>query len=164
MAAGWRTRRTGYCELVSDRRLATGRPSEPAARSAAADTEEGYPGEDLGLPETGKDSVSGIGRRLLALVIDWAICSVISLAAFRTQLWALPIFAAEDFLFTAMLGITVGKRLVGIRVAKIGDGPVGFLRALIRTLLLLLLVPPVVLDHDLRGLHEKASRTVTVRT
>jgi uncharacterized RDD family membrane protein YckC len=129
-----------------------------------ADAEHGYPGEDLGLPETGRDSVSGIGRRLLALIIDWAICSVISLAAFRTQVWALPIFAAQDFLLTAMLGITVGKRLLSIRVGKLGGGPVGFLPALIRTLLLLLLVPPVVLDHDLRGLHEKASRTVTIRT
>jgi uncharacterized RDD family membrane protein YckC len=149
---------------VSDRRLAGGRPSDPAAGSAVADSEDGYPGEGLGLPESGQNSVAGIGRRLLALVIDWAICSVISLAAFRTQLWALPIFAIEDFLLTAMIGMTVGKRLLGMRVARIGGGPIGFLPALIRTLLLLLVVPPLVIDRDLRGLHEKASGTVTIRT
>jgi uncharacterized RDD family membrane protein YckC len=148
---------------VSDRRLASGRPSDPAAGSAVADEEDGYPGEDLGLPETGRDSISGIGRRLLALAIDWAICSVISLAAFRNQLWALPIFAAEDFLLTATIGMTVGKRLVSIRVARLGDGPVGVLPALVRTVLLLLVVPPLVLDHNLRGLHERASGTVTIR-
>jgi uncharacterized RDD family membrane protein YckC len=148
---------------VTDRRLAGGRPADPAAGSAAADSEDGYPGQDLGLPEAGQNSVAGIGRRLLALVIDWAICSVISLAAFRTQVWALPIFAAEDFLLTAMIGMTVGKRLLGMRVARIGGGPVGFLPALIRTILLLLVVPPLVLDSDLRGLHEKASGTVTIR-
>src|SRR5690606_24457686 len=42
-------------------------------RSAGVDL--GYPGERLGLPEEGSGSVSGWGRRIAALVIDWMICT-----------------------------------------------------------------------------------------
>jgi uncharacterized RDD family membrane protein YckC len=34
---------------------------------------------------------------------------------------------------------------------------------LVRTLLLLLLVPALVFDKDLRGLHDKAARTIVIR-
>jgi hypothetical protein len=40
---------------------------------------------------------------------------------------------------------------------------VGLVAGLLRTVLLLLVVPPLVLDRDLRGLHDKAARTVVLR-
>jgi uncharacterized RDD family membrane protein YckC len=129
----------------------------------APDGAETYPGERLGLPEADSGSVATIGRRLLALLADWLLCMVIALAAFRSQFWTLPVFAAETYLLTALTGVTVGKRLLGIRVVRLGGRPVGFGWALVRTVLLLTVVPALVTDRDLRGLHDRASDTVVVR-
>jgi uncharacterized RDD family membrane protein YckC len=43
------------------------------------------------------------------------------------------------------------------------DGPPGFLASALRTALLMLLVPAVIVDRDGRGLHDKAAGTVVVR-
>jgi uncharacterized RDD family membrane protein YckC len=88
---------------------------------------------------------------------------VVALAAFRSQFWTLPVFAAETYLLTALTGVTVGKRLLGIRVMRLGGGPAGFGWALVRTVLLLAVVPALVTDRDLRGLHDRAANTVVVR-
>ena len=122
-----------------------------------------YRGQRLGLPEEGPGSVAGVGRRLAALCIDWVLCMIIALAVFRSQSWTLAVFAAEDYLLTALTGFTVGKRLVGVRVARLDGRPVGLLWALVRTILLLMVVPPLVYDRDTRGLHDKAANTVVIR-
>jgi uncharacterized RDD family membrane protein YckC len=79
------------------------------------------------------------------------------------QSLAFAVFAAEIFLLTALTGFTVGKRLLGLRVVRLDGQPVGLLSALIRTVLFLLVVPPLVLDADLRGLHDRAARTIVIR-
>jgi uncharacterized RDD family membrane protein YckC len=122
-----------------------------------------YPGEKFGLPEKGPGSVAGMGRRLGALLIDWAVCTLIALAAFHDQYWTLVVFAAQDYLLTALTGLTLGKRLTGIRVARLDGRPVGFLWALVRTVLLLTVIPPLVADRDLRGLHDRAANTIVIR-
>jgi uncharacterized RDD family membrane protein YckC len=105
-----------------------------------------------------------MGRRLAALFIDWIICTLIALAIFHSRGWAtLAIFAAEDYLLTAFTGFTVGKRLLGVRVARLDGKPVGPLWALVRTLILLTVVPPLVTDRDLRGLHDRAANTIVIR-
>jgi uncharacterized RDD family membrane protein YckC len=131
--------------------------------SREATDDERYPGERLGLPEEGAGSVAGYGRRVVALLIDWLLCLVISLWAVHSREWTLPIFAAQDYLLTALAGITIGKRLMGIRVVRLGGKPVWFGWALVRTLLLLTVVPPLISDRDLRGLHDRAANTVVVR-
>jgi len=104
-----------------------------------------------------------MARRLGALLIDWFACMLISLAAFRTQYLTLPIFAVEVYLLTALTGLTLGKRLTGIRVVRLDGKPVGFGWALVRTLLLLAVIPPLVTDRDLRGLHDRAANTIVIR-
>jgi hypothetical protein len=123
---------------------------------------ENYAGERFGLPQDGAGSVASIGRRLVALLIDWLACMLIAEAAFRSQDWTLAIFAAQDYLLTSLTGFTLGKRLAGIRVARLDSRPV-FVWDLVRTLLLLLVVPPLVTDLDLRGLHDRAAGTIVVR-
>jgi len=123
----------------------------------------GYPGQHLGLPERGPGSVSSMPRRVLALFIDWLLSMVIALWLTHSQFWTIAIFAVEVFVLTALGGSTVGKRLVGIRTVKIGGGPVGFGWALVRTAILLTVVPPLLTDRDLRGLHDRASDTIVVR-
>ncbi|MGO8884160.1 MAG: RDD family protein [Streptosporangiaceae bacterium] len=122
-----------------------------------------YPGQRLGLPEEGPRSVAGAGRRLGALVIDWLLCTIIALAIFKVQTWTIVVFAVEVYLLTALTGFTFGKRLLGIRVARLDGKPVGLLWSLIRTLLLLAVVPPLVFDRDMRGLHDKAANTIVIR-
>lgn len=122
-----------------------------------------FPGERYGLPEDGAGSVAGMGRRLGALLIDWLLCMVIALATFHSQRWTLPIFAAETYLLTALTGFTVGKRVLGIRVARLDGRPVGLGWALARTLLLLTVIPPLITDRDQRGLHDRAANTIVLR-
>jgi uncharacterized RDD family membrane protein YckC len=135
-----------------------------------------YPGQDLGLPEFGSGSVAGWSRRLGALVIDWLACSVIAIAFFyhpqaghaasvlsQPRLWTPVVFGVQDFLLTALTGVTVGKRLLGLRVVRLDGRPVG-IWALPRTLLLLLVVPAMIMDRDLRGLQDKAAGTAVVRS
>ena len=64
---------------------------------------------------------------------------------------------------TATIGFTVGKRLVGIRTIRTDGGPGGFKWALVRTAILLTVIPALLTDRDLRGLHDRASDTVVVR-
>ena len=73
------------------------------------------------------------------------------------------IFAVETYVLTALTGFTVGKRLLGLRVVRLDGKPIGLWWALIRTLLLLAVVPPLVFDSDLRGLHDKAANTLVIR-
>ena len=131
------------------------------ARTPARDSD--YPGQELHLPQTGSGSVAGIGRRLAALLVDWLLCEMIALALLHSTWWTLAIFAAETAVLTAFTGFTVGKRLLGIRVVRLDGKPVGPLWALVRTILFLAVIPPVVFDADLRGLHDKAANTVVVR-
>jgi uncharacterized RDD family membrane protein YckC len=128
----------------------------------SSDTAE-YPGQRLGLPESGPSSVAGVGRRLGALLIDWLLCEAIAIGVFRDQFLTIAVFAAETYLLTALTGFTVGKRLLGLRVARLDGKPVGLLWALVRTLLFLAVIPPLVFDRDLRGLHDRAANTIVVR-
>lgn len=135
----------------------------PVGGAKAPRDRPAYPGEKLGLPEDGPGSVASMGRRFGALLIDWVICTLIALAAFRNQYWTLAVFAVEDYVLTALTGLTLGKRLAGIRVARLDGKPVGFGWALVRTVLLLAVIPAAVSDRDLRGLHDRAANTIVVR-
>lgn len=124
---------------------------------------EKYPGEQFGLPESGPRSVAGLGRRLLALLIDWLASMVVAIALFHSAGWTLVVFFVEVGLLTALTGFTVGKRLLGLRVARLDGKPVGFFWSLVRTVLLIAVVPPLVSDRDLRGLHDRAANTIVIR-
>jgi RDD family len=138
----------------------------PRVESGVGD-EFGYRGERLGLPETGPGSLAPQGRRLGALVVDWIIAELIAVAfgwhaGTAAGTWGtLAIFGAEQLLLLSTLGYTIGKRLFGIRVGKLG-GPLTPLHVIVRTLLLLPLIPAVVWDRDGRGLHDRLAGTVVV--
>ena len=146
-------------------------------QQAASSTEQPYPGQHLGLPESGTGSIAGWSRRFCALLIDWLICSLIAIAFFyhpaaghaadvlvEPRAWTPVVFAVQDIVLTATAGFTIGKRLAGLRVIRLDrGGPVGFGRALVRTLLLMLVVPAMMMDRDLRGLQDKAAGTAVVR-
>jgi uncharacterized RDD family membrane protein YckC len=122
-----------------------------------------YPGERFGLPKDGPMSVAPMIRRFGALMVDWLLCLVIARGLLHTPYWTLPIFAIEVYLLTSISGLTVGKRLFGIRVIRTnGDRP-GFGWSALRLVLLLCVIPPLLSDRDLRGLHDRAADTIVVR-
>ncbi|MHA7986629.1 RDD family protein [Rathayibacter sp. CAU 1779] len=123
-----------------------------------------YPGERLGLPETGPNSVGRAGRRILALVIDWAIASLLSLAFAHYDGWAtLGIFALLQYVFIPTIGGSIGHRIVGLRLVALNGKWVGLWRPLVRTVLLCIVIPAVVWDSDQRGFHDKVAGTVLIR-
>jgi hypothetical protein len=122
-----------------------------------------YPGQEFGLPEQGPGSVADMPRRVLALFIDWLLSMLIAYWLTHSQFWTIAVFAVEIYVLTATTGFTVGKRLVGIRTIRTHGGLVGFWWALVRTAILLTVVPPLLTDRDLRGLHDRAADTIVVR-
>jgi uncharacterized RDD family membrane protein YckC len=109
-----------------------------------------------------------MSRRIGALFIDWLLCWVIVLVAIRpyaadVPYWTLALFAAQDYLFTSLTALTVGKQLMRIRVARLDGSRIGPLWGLVRTLLILTVIPPLLTDRDLRGMHDRAANTVVVR-
>lgn len=143
------------------------------------------PGARLGLPERGSGSLARLGRRLLALTIDWVACLAVAAVLLPSRsdgffllrgdsLGTLAVFAVENLVLVATLGHSLGHRVVGLRVRRVVptrvgrppqvvEGPTGFVPALVRTLLLCLVLPAVVWDSDGRGLHDRAAGTVLVR-
>jgi uncharacterized RDD family membrane protein YckC len=123
-----------------------------------------WAGKRLGLPETGPGSLAKMGRRLLALVIDWALALMVSRAFFGLDNTAtLTFFMLEQWLLVATLGNSFGHLIAGIKVRKLDGSYVGIVSALIRIGLILLVIPAVIWDTDNRGLHDKAAKTVLVR-
>jgi uncharacterized RDD family membrane protein YckC len=143
--------------------------SGPRAAAEQMGVEFGYRGERLGLPEHGPGSVASVGRRVAAVFVDWILCVVIAygLIAHRNvhlaNNWALAVFGLVSLIGLALVGSTPGKLLLRLRVIGVDGTRLSPLAALVRTVLLLLVVPAVVWDRDTRGLHDKAAKSVEIR-
>lgn len=139
------------------------------------DAVNAYPGERLGLPRAGAGSVARVGRRIGALLIDYTAATIIATAFLGFNQFALPseagltqftplvVFAVLQILFIPTAGGSPGHRILGMRVVRLDGGWVGLWRPIVRTLLLIVVIPAVIWDEDQRGLHDKAVRTVLVR-
>ena len=140
-----------------------------------SDTAQTYPGERLGLPKTGSGSVGRLGRRVAALAIDYAAATLIASAFFGFRQFDLPkeagltqfapmiVFAVLQIVFIPTIGGSPGHRIVGMRLVMMNGGWVGLWRPIVRTVLLILVIPAVIFDADQRGLHDKAVGTVLIR-
>lgn len=144
--------------------------------STGLDAEQGdWPGEKLGLPETGVGSAAGGGQRLLAFLADLLAAAMITTLFVRPEFanpdvmlrfnWSsVGVWAALTIPSAAFLSMTPGMALVGVRVGRLdGAVMVGLPRALARCVLTALLVPPAVRNADGRGLHDRLTGTVVVR-
>ncbi len=116
--------------------------------------------------------VAGIGRRLAAIALDWFLAIGVSLLLFRDAEYGSPessaailsIFAFEIILLTWLLGSSFGQRILGITVVRTDGSRLGLGRAALRTLLICLVIPAVVMDASGRGLHDRAVGSVALRT
>src|SRR5258708_30760758 len=84
---------------------ATGAPGHRAV-PMTAESSAGYPGETLGLPKAGSGSLAPMGRRLLALLIDWLIAYGLALLAMEFGAFS------KAALSTAVLVIWLGLGVV----------------------------------------------------
>lgn len=143
--------------------------SGPRAAAEQMGVELGYRGERLGLPQEGPGSVAPIGRRVAAIFIDWILSMVIAygLIAHRdlhvANNWALVVFGVVSLIGLALVGSTPGKMLMRLRVIRLDGRRLGLGGVVLRTVLLLVVVPAVIWDRDTRGLHDKAAKAVQVR-
>jgi uncharacterized RDD family membrane protein YckC len=105
-----------------------------------------------------------MGRRVLALCIDWALALMVSQAFFGGDNTAtLSFFMLEQWLLVATTGNSFGHLIAGIKVRKLDGSHVGLVASLFRIGLILLVIPATIWDADNRGLQDKAAKTVLVR-
>lgn len=112
---------------------------------------------------------AGQGRRMLGLVIDWALCNLIThafITPFESKNFSFSVYflyIGQYLLFTILGGATPGHRIVGLKIVRFLDGQLPTPKqALIRTGLLAMVVTAITFDQNGRGINERLSGTVLV--
>lgn len=122
-----------------------------------------WPGEQLGRPERGPGSIGRFPRRLLAICLDWGLSMLLSYWLFKfNDLATLGLFFVGQVLGVGLTGHTIGHRVFGMQVQSMEGKAVNILQGLIRSALLCLFVPALVIDKDQRGLHDRLAKSVLV--
>ncbi|BBZ52115.1 RDD family protein [Mycobacterium heidelbergense] len=131
-----------------------------------------YPGERLGLPQSGPGSLASMGRRLAALMIDWLIAYGLAALAMAFGVFSermlstavLVIWFALGLVAVRLFSFTPGQLALGLQVAAVdGRLPVGVGRLAVRGLLVATVIPALFTDADGRGLHDRLTGTAVVR-
>jgi uncharacterized RDD family membrane protein YckC len=129
-----------------------------------------YPGEELGLPESGSGSLAPMGRRLAALFVDWLISYGLALLALGFGAISPNMLSTAILVIWFLLGL-VAVRLFGFTPGQLAlrlgvvalDGRLGIGRVAARGLLVGLVIPALFTDGDGRGLQDRLTTTAVVR-
>jgi len=133
-----------------------------------------YRGQRLGLPAAGPGSLAPTGRRLLAYLIDLVAATLVAAMFVRHDQhagladrlpgqWSVLPWALDYLLGLVLLGRSFGMYLTGLRVIRVDERkPIGPVRALVRTALLALVLPGLMVDSDLRGLQDRLTSTAVI--
>lgn len=129
-----------------------------------APAHEGYvKGSSLGLPAEGRGSVGPFWRRLVSLLIDWGLCMLVSAFVFNGDALAnLVLFVAVNLLFLTLFGSTPGQFVLRLRVVPVRGRSPMLLRAVVRIVLMLLLLPAAVWNRDRQPLHDVVAGTAVI--
>lgn len=179
--------------MASNNSGASKRPDLPISR---------YPGERLGLPESGPRSVARVGRRIIALALDWTMSGVLvsllmganyfelverataasenlskgstseALAQMQSASDALVahqtyvglMFVALQILAIWSIGGSIGHRLMGLYLVNFSGGSLTWWRPIVRSFMLVLVIPALVWDSDQRGFHDKIAGTLLLKS
>ena len=113
-----------------------------------------------------------LGRRVLALVIDWIVASLTAVALtpvssppdnIGENLIITGFFVLEVGLLVGLLGASIGKRMVRLGVVNPDGQAIGIPLGLLRTALVCLVIPPLVSNKDGRGLHDIVTGSREIR-
>ena len=135
------------------------------------DTPSGYPGERLGLPESGPGSLARLSRRAGALAVDWLIAYGLAGLGLSVGLLTTPALSAAimgiwfvlGVVSVRLFGFTPGQYALGLQVASVdGRLHVGTGRAIARGLLIALVIPALFTDSDGRGFQDRLTATAVV--
>lgn len=137
-----------------------------------APSDQEYPGQTMRRPQSGRGSIARPMRRLLAFWVDWLLIEgmfyVLGQTAFPQVSTAvldvaqLVIFWLYMVAAVGFMGHTVGHFALGMQVQRLDGKPAGWLTALIRQSMVMLVLPVVIMDADQRGLHDRARHTILV--
>ncbi len=111
---------------------------------------------------------AGLGRRFVALALDWAMCSIVSGFVWVGSLGQgsfapLSIFFIEVTVLTSLMQASAGQRILKLKVVDFQTGGVVKpLRILLRTFLICLVIPAI-FTKDGRGLHDHFAHSVVVK-
>jgi uncharacterized RDD family membrane protein YckC len=122
------------------------------------------------LPNQANLPEASLGKRFLAICIDWAIAWSISTLLTpnvipETSISTLVVFYFEVLILTYFMQSSMGQFLVGIKIVdKETHGRIGFKRTLIRTTLIILVLPAI-FTKDLEPYHNVLtySRVVSIK-
>jgi RDD family len=152
-------------------------PPSSGREPAGSGESQPYPGQPLGLPEHGPGSLARMGRRLVALMVDWSIAvGLAGLAVPFGHAQTVPYLISGGWINTAsviwlVLGIvavrlftfTPGQFVLGIRVASVDERMyVGIGRAAARVVLIAFVIPALFVDVDGRGIQDRVTATAVV--
>ena len=123
-------------------------------------------GASLGLPCDGPGSLASFGSRLGAFLVDVVAAAFVAGLFTAPALpgnWSLLSFGLVTVGSLTLFGQTPGMRLSGLLLAHPRPGErLALWRAVVRTALLMLLVPALVVDGDGRGLHDRLTASAVV--
>lgn len=124
------------------------------------------------MPESGPGSLAPMGRRVVALLIDWLISYGLALLALGAGAISKAMLSTAILVIWLLLGVvavrlfgfTPGQLALGLQVAAVdGRAPVGLGRLAVRGLLIAVVIPPLFVDSDGRGLQDRVTGTAVVR-
>lgn len=129
-----------------------------------------YRGQSLGLPASGPGSAVGLGPRFVAFAVDavlsWLVATIPA-GSVHTGIWSTLVFLVEYAVLVGLGGQSAGMRLTGLRVISVArrtqHAGIGWW-AVPRAVLLALIFTVLFTDRDGRGLHDRATGTVVVRS
>jgi uncharacterized RDD family membrane protein YckC len=113
-----------------------------------------------------------MGRRVVALLIDWLISYGLALLALGAGAISKAMLSTAILVIWFLLGVvavrlfgfTPGQLALGLQVAAVdGRVPVGLGRLAARGLLIAVVIPPLFVDSDGRGLQDRVTGTAVVR-
>jgi uncharacterized RDD family membrane protein YckC len=108
---------------------------------------------------------------MMGVLIDWLMSYAIAIGFFvefgASSMGAVVflVFTAQYLIFAALGGATPGHRIMGLKIVRFSDGQMPTpIQALIRTSLLVIILTAITFDQNGRGINERLSNTVLVRT
>ncbi|WP_240937867.1 RDD family protein [Nocardioides sp. JQ2195] len=112
-------------------------------------------------------------QRVGALLVDWIASTLVVMLLIGAGGWSenqfaglytMGVFILESTVLTALVGGSFGKLALRLRVVRFDRSgrPVSLLMALVRSVMVCLVIPPLVFRPDGRGLHDMVAGTSTV--